>query len=45
MIDVKKDNYLDYNNDGYKGIKDLGHLFEETNDDDYYKPILFKKFF
>ena len=31
--------------DDYKGIKDLERLFEEINDDDYYKPILVKSSF
>ena len=38
-----KKKYLDYDDDKYKGIKDLEHLFEEINDDDddvNYKPIL-----
>ena len=26
----------------YKGIRDLEHLFEEINENDYYKPILVK---
>ena len=39
MIGVKKSKYLDYNDDEYKGIKHLEHLFEEINGD-YYKPIL-----
>ena len=37
---LKKSNYLDYDDDKYKGIKYLEHLFEEINNDDYYKPIL-----
>ena len=41
MLDSKKSDYLD-DDDGYKGIKDLEHLFEEINenDEDYYKPML-----
>ena len=39
MIEVKKNKYLGYDDDEYKGIKYLEHLFEEINDD-YYKPIL-----
>ena len=36
---LRKSEYLDYDDDEYKGIKDLEHLFDEINDD-YYKPIL-----
>ena len=39
LIDVKKSKYLDYDDDEYKGIKDLEHLFEEINEDDKYKRI------
>ena len=35
MIDDKKSKYLDYDDDKYKGIKDLEHLL----DDDKYKGI------
>ena len=47
MIEVKKSNYLDYDDDDgeYKGIKDSEHLLEEIDDDDYYKPILVKSSF
>ena len=43
---LKKSKYLDDDDDEYKGIKDLEHLFEEINenDDDYYKPILVGSF-
>ena len=44
MTDTKKSNYLDYDDDEYKGIKDLEHLFNEI-DDDYYKPIIAKSSF
>ena len=43
LFDAKKRKYLDDDDEEeYKGIKDLEHLFEEINedDDDYYKPIL-----
>ena len=48
MFDAKKSRYLD--DEEYKGIKDLEHLFEELNenDDDYCKLALvgsFKKGF
>ena len=44
MFDAKKSRYLD--DEEYKGIKDLEHLFEEINehDDDYYKPVLVGSF-
>ena len=48
MFDAKKSKYLDDDDEEYKGIKDLEHLFEEINENDYYKPILvgsFKKDF
>ena len=47
MFDVEKSNYLDDDDEEYKGIKDLEHLFEEINenDNDYYKPILVKSSF
>ena len=52
LFDAKKSKYLDNDDDEeeeYKRIKDLEHLFEiNENDDDYYKPILpgsFKKDF
>ena len=38
---LKKSKY----DDKYKGIKDLEHLFDETNEDDYYKPILARSSF
>ena len=44
LFDAKKSRYLD--DEEYKGIRDLEHLFEEINenDDDYYKPILVGSF-
>ena len=47
MFDVEKSKYLDDDEEEYKGIKYLEHLFKEINenDDDYYKPILVKSFF
>ena len=44
---LKKSKYLDDEEEEYKGIKDLEHLFEKTNenDDDDYKPILVKSSF
>ena len=46
MIDVKKSKYYD-DDDKYKGIKDLEHLFEgiKEDEDDYYKPILLNSSF
>ena len=43
---LKKSKYLDDDEEEYKGIKDLEHLFEEINenDDDYYKPVLVGSF-
>ena len=38
---IKKSKY----DDKYKGIKNLEHLFDETNEDDYYKPILARSSF
>ena len=29
----------------YYGIRDIENLFEDYNDNDYYKPILVKSFF
>ena len=42
LFDVKKSKYLDDDDVEYKGIRDLEHLFEEINENDYYKPILVK---
>ena len=39
MIDDKKSSYLDYDDDEYKGTKELEHLFEEINKDAKYKGI------
>ena len=48
LHDAKRSNYLDDDDDGddaeYKGITDLELLFEEIDDNDYYKPILVKSF-
>ena len=42
---LKKSKYLDDDEEEYKGIKDLEHLFEENNEnDDCYKPILVGSF-
>ena len=43
----KKSKYLDYDDEKYKGMNNLEHLFEEINedDDDYYKPILVNSYF
>ena len=47
LIDSKKSEYLDYDDEEYKGIRDLEYLFEDVNEnnDDYYKPILVKSSF
>ena len=44
---LKKSKYLGDDDEEYKGIMDLEHLFEEINenDNDYYKPILVKSSF
>ena len=44
MFDAKKSEYLDDDDEEYKGIKDLEYLLEEINenDEDYHKPILVK---
>ena len=36
----KKKNYRDYDDEEYRGVRDLEHLFGEVNeaDEDYYKP-------
>ena len=39
---LKKSGYLDDDEEEYKGIRDLEHLLEEINDEDYYKSILVK---
>ena len=46
LHDAKKSNYLDDDDDDaeYKGITDLELLFEDIDDNDYYKPILVKSF-
>ena len=43
---VKK-NYRDYDDEEYRGIRDLKHLFGEVNEDDedYYKPERFRNAF
>ena len=45
MPDAKKSKYLD--NEEYRGIRDLEHLFKQINenDEDYYKPILVRSSF
>ena len=44
MHDAKKSKYLDDDDVEYKGISDLELLFEEIDENDYYKPILVKSF-
>ena len=41
---LKKSKYLDDDDVEYKGISDLELLFEEIDENDYYKPILVKRF-
>ena len=31
--------YYDYDDAEYKGIRDIGNLFNQSIDEDYYKPI------
>ena len=48
MFEDEKSKYLDDDNEEYKEIKNLEHLFEGINgndDDYYYKPILVKSSF
>ena len=44
LRDAKKSKYLDDDDVEYKGITDLELLFEEIDENDYYKPILVKSF-
>ena len=44
LHDAKKSKYLDDDDVEYKGITDLELLFEEIDENDYYKPILVKSF-
>ena len=43
-LHAKKSKYLDDNDVEYKGISDFELLFEEIDENDYYKPILVKRF-
>ena len=36
---LKLNKYHDYDDIEYKGIRDIGNLFSEFNDEDYYEPI------
>ena len=42
---LKKSGYLDDDDEEYKGIRDIENLFDDHNDNDYYKPILVKSSF
>ena len=44
LLDVKKSKYLDDDDVEYKEIRDLDLLFEEIDENDYYKPILAKSY-
>ena len=44
LHDAKKSKYLDDNDVEYKGISDFELLFEEIDENDYYKPVLVKRF-
>ena len=43
----KKEKYKYHNCDDldYYGVRDIENLFDNIDDNDYYKPILFKLFF
>ena len=45
LFDAKKSGYLDDDDEEYKGIRDIENLFDDHNDNDYYKPILVKSSF
>ena len=47
ILSIKKEEYKrrDHDDEDYFGIKELGNLFGNINDDNYYKPILVKSFF
>ena len=44
---VKKKEYIDYDDEEYRGIRDLEYLLENVNenDEDYYKPVRAKNAF
>ena len=44
LLDTKKSVYLDEDEE-YKGIRDIENLFDDRDDNDYYKPILVKSSF
>ena len=44
LIELKKklsrqNKHFDYNDNEYKGIRDVENLFNQSTDEDYYKPI------
>ena len=41
----EKYRYHDRDDSDYHGTRDIEHLFDADNNEDYYKPILVKKFF
>ena len=47
FIDSKKKNYMDYDDEEYRGIRDSEYLMEEINEDneDYFKPERVKNAF
>ena len=45
MIKNKEYKYHDRDNLDYYGIRDIENLFDNDNDDDYYKPILVESYF
>ena len=44
---VKKKEYIDYDDEEYRGMRDLEYLLENVNenDEDYYKPVRAKNAF
>ena len=43
LFRIKK--YYDYNDDEYRGIKDIEGLFDLSDKEDYYKPIILNSAF
>ena len=45
MIKNEEYKYHDRDNLDYYGIREIENLFDNDNDDDYYKPILVESYF
>ena len=45
LLDNKKEEIYDHDDLNYFGIKELENLFGDTDNDDYYKPVLIKSSF